>query len=216
VSFFAWKKTKFLTTTSGFGAGIIPYSNGLLICSSASGGLYYLDLTDNSVSEVLAPGSVVFADGLTIDSDGILYVAENAANRVSVWQMSTTDGGGSVSASSLGYILSPTYDDPATCDLAGDVIYCVNARFNTVPFPSEGEGDPDTFAERFQMVGVDRFDFAPLANDTVVPTVAPAMAPIMAPANAPTTPMPPTTSIAGRMYSPAVSFILASSIWMLN
>jgi len=49
-----------------FTTGIIPYDNGLLISQITRGGVYYLDLTDNSTSEVIPDGTVVSGDGLCI------------------------------------------------------------------------------------------------------------------------------------------------------
>ena len=139
----------------------------------------------------------MFSDGLAIGADDdILYVAENNAHRVSAWQMSTDGDNGAVSASPLGYILHPDYDDPATCDLAGDIIYCVNARFTSVSLSADDEGDLDTFMETFQLIGTNRLEFSTL-TPTTSPTTSPTMAPpTSSPVSAPTTSPAATTSIA--------------------
>ena len=38
-----------------------------------------------------------------------------------------------MSAETLGYLLSEDYDDPATNDIMGDMIWVVKARFNSAP-----------------------------------------------------------------------------------
>ena len=155
--------------------GIIGYADGLILTATNSGALYYLDLRTQNTTEILPPGSADFADGLAIgsDEDGgtILYIAENRANRISGWSLEawrTEEPGASIEIAPLGYIMSDYYDDPATCDVTGNSIYAVNARFAAVAFPNPGEGDLATFNETFDIVGTDRLNFV-LRNDEMSP-----------------------------------------------
>ena len=130
------------------------------------GAIYYLDLTTNTTTELLAPGSAVRNDGLAIgldaDHGAVLYVVENGNYRISAWSLEawrTESPGAVVDIVPLGYILLNEQDDPSTCDVLGGSIYCVNARFNSVEFPSLAEDDVDTFSETFSIIGTDRFAF---------------------------------------------------------
>jgi len=154
-----------------FTTGIIPYDNGLLISHVTRGGVYYLDLTDNTTSEVIPDGTVVSGDGLCIGNDDILYVVQNdEAGPLTAWEMSSSDG--IVSASFIGAIESSEFDSPATCDISGDIIYVPNARFGSLGVPANGEEDLDSFAETFQVLGVDRLDFS-ITDPTQAPVDAP-------------------------------------------
>lgn len=145
----------------GFKAnGIIPYANGLLIVSIGQGGLFYLDLITEETTRILSDGSIVCGDGLAIGSteDGsgdILYVSENCFNRQSGWLLQSSP---TISAEPLGYLLSEDYDDPATSDIVGDMIWAVNARFTSAPF-NPIEAELDLYDETFSVIGLNRFGF---------------------------------------------------------
>jgi len=142
--------------------------------------VYYLDISDDDkVSEVIPNGTLPFADGLCISGE-TLYVAQNPmSGPVTGWLMALNDDD-SVSAFKLGSIESPDFDSPATCGISGQNLYAPNARFG-IDLPADGEEDLSTFTETFQVVGVDRFDFAasgssptpsPGGNNTDAPTSA--------------------------------------------
>ena len=141
--------------------GIIPYGNGLVIAHETFGAVYYLDLSDGTTSEIIPVGTVEFADGLCIDNDaGILYIAQNPEpGPLTAWGLSLMEDG-AVSAQLIGTIESNDFDSPATCDISGGNIYVPNARFGSIGFVADGEEDPSTFSETFQVVGVDRFGFS--------------------------------------------------------
>jgi len=151
--------------------GIIPYGNGLLISHETNGGVYYLDISDgNTVSNVIPPGTVVFADGLCISGDPVYVTQNNVAGPVTGWLMALK-GDNSVSAFKLGAIDSDDFDSPATCGISGENVYVTNARFG-LGSPAEGEDDLSTFAETFQVVGVNRFDFS-ASGSGMSPTPSP-------------------------------------------
>lgn len=114
---------------------------------------------DNTVTNVIPPSTLPFADGLCISGD-TLYVAQNSvAGPVTGW-LAVLNGDDSVNAFKLGDINSNEFDSPATCSIFGENVYVTNARFGIGSgLPAEGEDDLSTFAETFQVVGVDRFDF---------------------------------------------------------
>ena len=136
-------------------AGIVEYGAGVIISRTSRGGLYYLNLEDESVTEVASPEAARDNDGLTIAGD-YLYVAENAKNRLSVWRLG--DDSLAVSLDFVGYISSDDYDFPTAAVIYNDFIYVVNFRKETVPFPAGDEATSD-FEALFYMTGVDRFDF---------------------------------------------------------
>jgi len=208
--------------------GIIPFANGLLIIQSAGvnetegGALYYLDLTaNNELTEVLPAGTLLGADGLAIaDGETTLYITQNVLNLVSAWAMDVIEG--QVTATLLGRIVSPLFDSPATTDVSGEYIFSVNARFSSLAFPDPGEGDPETFAETFDVVGRNRRDF-----EVTLPaaSLAPSMSPTRAPSPAsPTTDalptMSPTADSAAASFptsylAAAFTSMCLNTIWMV-
>lgn len=136
----------------------------MIISQRTSGAVYFLNLADNNaVSELLPVNTSITADGFALSaSDDTLYLAENANEKsaiglVSSWQLGKNDG--NVPTIELrGNLISPDYDSPATLALVGDTLYTVNGRFVSVDFFSGVDAAPD-FAERFQIVGVNRLDF---------------------------------------------------------
>jgi sugar lactone lactonase YvrE len=139
----------FLSTTGQFLAnGIVGYEGGLLFPRSV-GGLYYLDLSDEIVREVVGTTN---GDGLTLDGD-TLYVNEGVGF-ISVYRLSFE--GGTVSAEFERNIMSDLFDTPTTSTLCGDYIVSVNARFGSAVLFGPDEGFPD-YSETFNVVAVDRF-----------------------------------------------------------
>jgi sugar lactone lactonase YvrE len=128
--------------------GIIGYEGGLLVTRTA-GGLYYVDLNDESVHEVVGTTN---GDGLTLDGD-TLYVNEQRGD-ISVYRLSFE--GGLVSAEYERNIMSDLFDSPSTSTLCGDYIVSVNARFGSLALFGPDEGSPD-YSETFNVVSVDRF-----------------------------------------------------------
>jgi hypothetical protein len=152
-------------------SGIVPFADGLLIAHETGGGVYYLDISDDDkVSAIIPNGTLPFADGLCIDGD-TLYVAQNPeVGPVTGWFVAQKEDD-SVEAFKLGALESPDFDSPATCGISGQNIYMPNARFG-LGLPAEGEDDLSTFGETFQVVGVERFDFAASGPGTT-PTASP-------------------------------------------
>jgi sugar lactone lactonase YvrE len=139
----------FLDTTGQFLAnGIVGYEGGLLLARSA-GGLYYVDLNDESVREVVGTTN---GDGLTLDGD-TLYINEQMGF-ISVHKLSFK--GGLVSVEFERNIMSDLFDTPTTSTLCGDYIVSVNARFGSLAIFGEEEGSPE-YSEAFNVVSVDRF-----------------------------------------------------------
>jgi hypothetical protein len=202
----------FVSLDGSFAAnGIIPYHKGFLVVHSTNGSLFYVDLTDNSSKPVLPVGSAVAGDGLSIADDGILYITEGIFEQLSAWQMTVVDD--VVTADFVGYLTCPTFDMPSTSDVAGDVIYSVNkGSISLVPSPADGEFDVTTFAERFRLVGIDRFDYIPPLVTTLVPTSGPTADTTMEPTMEPT--MGPTSGAGSMWWRPAMmSFVAASCLY---
>ena len=84
-----------------------------------------------------------------------LYVTNNMSNQIIVYDLVKDEASGEVSATLNGFIESPFFDSPATSALYGGMIYSVNARFASLPFPAEGEDDPSTFDEEFTIVATE-------------------------------------------------------------
>lgn len=133
---------------AGFGAnGITPFAGGLLVARTTGGGIFSVDVTTNQVTQIIEGSMAPTPDGITVASDDILYISENALNKHDVFQLTASEGGGVV-AEFLGEIASPLYDSPATCATSGSSLASVNARFSTV--------SPQA---TFQVISVDRFGF---------------------------------------------------------
>jgi sugar lactone lactonase YvrE len=139
----------FLSTTGEFLAnGIVDYEGGLLVARSL-GGLFYVDLDDESVVEVLGTTN---GDGLVVDGD-TLYINESTGI-ISVWRLSLE--GSLVNAEFERSIMSDLFDFASTSIVYGDYIVSVNARFGTAAAFTPEEGSPD-YPETFNVVSVYRF-----------------------------------------------------------
>jgi sugar lactone lactonase YvrE len=138
----------FVSLNGEFAAnGIVDYEGGLLIARSI-GGLYYVDLNNESVVEVLGTTN---GDGIEVDGD-TLYI--NESTFISVWKLSLE--GGLVNAEYERSIMSDLLDTATTSILYGDFIVTVNARFGTAPLFTPAEGSPD-FPETFNVVSINLF-----------------------------------------------------------
>jgi sugar lactone lactonase YvrE len=119
---------------AGFNAnGIVATANGrwLIVVNSASGTLYRVDPSSGVATAVdLGSATVVSGDGLVL-SGNTLYVVQNAAQQVSVFQMRADFSRGLAG----GVIPLPDSETPTTADLFGSHLYVVDARFVTGPGP---------------------------------------------------------------------------------
>jgi sugar lactone lactonase YvrE len=104
------------TTGTGqfFANDIVGYEGGLLFTRSA-GGLYYLNLNEERVHEVVGTTN---GDALTLDGD-TLYINEQMGF-ISVLRLSLE--GGLVSVEYERSIMSDLYDTPTNSTLCGDFI----------------------------------------------------------------------------------------------
>jgi hypothetical protein len=151
--------TFFLLTTHCFSVvhipGIIGYGSGLIISRDAGGGLFFLDLNNQSVVEIASPEDSPVNDGLALAGD-LLYSCENAENRISVWKIN----GNEVPSLTLeGHITNESFDFPSAGAIYGDLLYTVSMRWMDLPFPADDEESPEIFNVDFYVTGVDRFDY---------------------------------------------------------
>jgi len=172
--------------------GILPWAGGLLISTFAEGALYWLDVTQYTVTTVLPANSTTTGDGLCMDDSNVLYICENTANKISAYQM---DG---ATATLIGGFTSTDFDSPATCDISQGYLYTPNLRLNTLGILGDGEDSPG-YAEEFTVVGV------PLA-DIMVPTMAPT------PMKVPGTPTMMPSTLVGSSNGNTTSATSASSM----
>jgi hypothetical protein len=185
--------------------GIVPYKGGLLINQPSDGGLYYLDLQDNSVSEVLSPGTMPKVNtraGMTIADGNILYVIENRSSKrkIGVWELAMA---APVQATLLGYLTQQGNSDLLLASaVAGDIIYSINKRERLLP-------TKDGYTNTFQIVAINR-DKANLDPTTTSPPTDTTPAP---------TPLPSlasdTSSVVwcSSVLSSALAFI--SGLWIM-
>jgi hypothetical protein len=136
--------------------GIIGYGSGLIISRTSGGGLFFLDLYNQTqVHEIASPEISPVNDGLALAGD-LLYSCENKDDRVSVWKLTNETV---PSLTLLGHITNEEFDFPSAGAIYGDLLYTVNARLASLPFPADDEESPDIFDVDFYMTGVDRFDY---------------------------------------------------------
>lgn len=134
--------------------GIAPFHDGLIIVHETDGSAFYLDLKNqNSITQIIQNGGAPTADGLVIIGNK-MYITQNLENKISMWKISRGEGGVPVGATKLGDITSELYRSPATSVIFRGRIYSVNARFDTLGFPDDGEEDPETYDEDFDLVSV--------------------------------------------------------------
>jgi len=135
-------------------AGIDTYGGGLIIVTTASGLLFYHDLDAQTTIPITSiDESFPGGDGVLVDGDRV-YVTNNQSNQIIVYDVEVdTEGFVSIATATLvGTIESADFDSPSTSALIDGTLYSVNARFTTVPFPSDAEADLATFEEEFQIV----------------------------------------------------------------
>ena len=146
-------------------SGLVQYGTGLLVVADTAGSLWYIDLEDDNrdATEIIPSGFLPFAGGMTITTDGVLFVPSIVFSHVSVYQISTQDDG-SITWESLGEINSGNnLDSPSTTALLNGILYAANSRIanlygNENGSPATDEEDRNVFAEQFQIVGVDASD----------------------------------------------------------
>ena len=138
-----------------FGAnGVVSYADGLLVGHEIDGSIWYItNLADEAgpdFQEVIPDGGVLYADGLDVLDDK-LYVTQNLANQISVFQLQLN--GLVVKATLLGNLTSADYDTPATSALYAGYIYSTNSRFAelvniSAPADNNVVGVKNTFAQQ--------------------------------------------------------------------
>jgi streptogramin lyase len=118
----------------GFNNGIVATPHGeLIVVQSRLGRLVSVD-PDTGASAVVDLGgySVLNGDGLVLRGH-MLYVVRNRDNLVAVFRF----GRSFDSATLVREITSPLFRVPSTADLFGPYLYAVNARFGTMPPPTD-------------------------------------------------------------------------------
>jgi len=139
--------------------GIVAYGGGFIIALFQTGGLYYVD-PSNNVTEALVPlGNLTLADGLELvkeeDGTDTLYVTEGG-NQISVYRIAMEEGATSPSIELLGVLKTDAYDTPGTSAVVGDKIWTTNLG-DTSTLPAPGESDTSTYNGSFSLVGLNRF-----------------------------------------------------------
>lgn len=127
--------------------GIVSYGDGLLIGATSSGTAYFLDLNDNSLTEVISQdGGAAQIDGMLIQDD-MLYITQ-LNNLITVWTLSGGTNGDPVTAVKEGEIASPLFDSSSVSAIIDDYIYTANIRLG-IELPAPGEEDLSMFDEEF-------------------------------------------------------------------
>lgn len=114
--------------------GIVATPDGKTLVSvqSNTGKLFRIDPTTGATQAVDLHGATLpNGDGLLLRGK-TLYVVQNSNNQISVVQLASNLGSGTVSRT----ITSPRFDTPTTVASLGDRLYAVNARFSTPATPS--------------------------------------------------------------------------------
>jgi len=139
--------------------GILPYDsmglNGLLLAHTEEESLYFLDPSDESLTQVIEPGSTGGGDGLVFDDDGHLYIGEFNGSKISVWSLSAPDdssGGKLIQAELVRTLTSASFDNTANVAISGDNVYTVCVRAS-IPF---GDDAFETYQEAFNVIGLNR------------------------------------------------------------
>ena len=163
----------FLSQTDVFGlptygaSSLVQYGNGLLVVAETAGSLWYIDLEDDNrvATEIIPSGFLPFAGGMTITTDGVLFIPSIVFSHVSVYQI-TTQNDGSITGESLGEMnAGSSLDSPTTTALLSGTLYAANSRISNLygnenGSPLTDEADRSVFTEQFQIVGLDASDFA--------------------------------------------------------
>jgi len=141
---------------SGNPLGISAYAGGLIIGTVSTGVLFYHDLdAGNTIAITSVEESFPGSDGILVSGDKV-YSTNNQLNKIHVYDLEFDNEGivTIVKATLAGTIESALYDSPSTTTFYDGKLYSVNARFDSVPFPADGEGDLSAFTEEFSIVGV--------------------------------------------------------------
>ena len=169
------------------------YGNGLIIGTITAGGLYYYDIASQLVTEILPPGSITdgFDMALFSDSDGTkLYIVNQVLYQIMVFSISDI-GTLAPAASFLGTIESSTnFDQPLRISIGEGRVWTPNTRWTSVRAPADGESDPSTFGESFDLVGVDisKIELGPTQSPTQTPVSIPTESPVTRPTRSPSSP----------------------------
>ena len=119
--------------------GIAPFEfdngvKGLLLSNEIDGTVFSLQFPPGDTpryQKIIGLSMALGADGLNFEND-LLYVTQNTANMISVWNMTASDDG-AIFVEQAGFITSPDYDTPATSALYGGYIFSTNSRFVEKP-----------------------------------------------------------------------------------
>jgi len=129
--------------------GIAAYGDGLLIGTTSTSAIYFLNLKDESVVEIIAPGGATSPNGLFVTDDRLYITQLN--NFISVWNLSGGSDGKPVKAVKEGELTSPLYRSSAVSTIIDEYIYTTNLRLD-IGLPAPGEEHLSTFEEDFDIV----------------------------------------------------------------
>jgi sugar lactone lactonase YvrE len=136
-----------LSYSAGFNLnGIDATRDGrwLVVVQSNEGKLFRVNPRTGKTRELaLAGGNVSMGDGILLEGK-TLYVVQNFLNQIAVVRVDRRLREGTIKR----LIKDPLFDIPTTIDDVGDVLYAVNARFNT----------PSPTTATYNLVRVDRHD----------------------------------------------------------
>lgn len=123
-----------LSYSAGFnlnGIDAAQHGSWLVVVQSNEGKLFRVNPRTGVTRELeLTGGDVSMGDGLLLDGK-TLYVVQNFLNQIAVVRVDRRLREGTIKR----LIKDPLFDIPTTIDDVGDVLYAVNARFNT-PSPA--------------------------------------------------------------------------------
>lgn len=126
----------------GFQAnGIVSYRSGLIVANTARGTIFFVDLRRaNRVTQIVPDGSIMGVDGLAvtrIEGKVSLYVTQNRASQVSVWNVLFDGKTRLVTVELERVIKRPSFRTPSTSGVGGGYLVTTNIDF-TVPLNSSG------------------------------------------------------------------------------
>jgi sugar lactone lactonase YvrE len=114
------------------GIEALPDGKTLIIVNSTTGILYRLDPATGVTTRIpLGTQSVRNGDGILL-KDNLLYVVQNTFNRVAVVKLSPDYSSGEI----VSQITSPGFGLPTTIAGFSNILYVVNAHFDTTPTQS--------------------------------------------------------------------------------
>lgn len=139
--------------------GIEVYKQGLIVANVGGGGFsttqefWYIDL-ESGKGTLLFPNA---GDGLLVDGD-ILYSVEPLFNKVAVYELEyEAQEGVKMKLLPNATITSDLFRAPTTVAMYKGTLFLPNSLLDQ-PNPAEGEADPATFEEVFDLIGVPAYE----------------------------------------------------------